>query len=232
MHGKTKEQYMIRKLLVVVAAIAIPVGGLAGIAGASSPHTNAYTSDKVSCTKISGTISFSIPLTSGGFTSGSHTQKTTISASESGCTVKTIAGGAVATGVSGKVSGTLTQTSTGSVSKPADSCGGLAGVSPESGAFTVAWKKGSAAEGTTTLTLKGDTGAAATSGPAKGHATFTVNLKSVAGDFSSKGTTGAKVEAETAKTTVQILTACGKTAATGIKSLGIQNIPGTPITVG
>ncbi len=226
---------MFRKLLVVAAAIAIPVGGMAGIAGASSPHANAYTSDKVSCTTISGTIGFSIPLTSTGFTSGSHTQKTTITASESGCTVKTVAGASVATGVKATVTGSITDTSTGypkgTKTGPADTCTGLVGTTPETGSFTVAWKNGTTAEGSTTLTLSGDTGGVG-SGTSAGHATFTVNLKSVAGDFSSKGTTGAKVKAETAKTIGAITGLCGSTAAKGIKSLGIQDIPGTPITLG
>ena len=55
---------MIRKSLVVAAAIAMPVSIIAvsgGMAGASNPHTAA--TDTIICTKLTGTVSFSPALT-------------------------------------------------------------------------------------------------------------------------------------------------------------------------
>ena len=77
---------MIRKLLVIAAAIAMPVSIVAvsgGMANASSPHT--VGTDKVTCKDLTGTLTFSPKLDKAGYKSGSIT--TTVSASVSGCTV-------------------------------------------------------------------------------------------------------------------------------------------------
>ena len=62
---------MFRKLIVVAAAIAMPVSIVAvsgGMAGASNPHTAA--ADSVSCKGITGTLSFSPKLDAAGYKSG------------------------------------------------------------------------------------------------------------------------------------------------------------------
>ena len=62
---------MIRKLLVVAAAIAMPVSIVAvsgGMASASNPHTAA--TDTASCKAITGTVKFSPKLDNTGYTSG------------------------------------------------------------------------------------------------------------------------------------------------------------------
>src|ERR1700722_4101419 len=114
---------MIRKILVFAAAIAMPVsvvavtGGIAGAAKGPSPAT-----DTAQCTGISATVTFSMPLTNAGYTSGVDT--TTVTGSLSGCTAAgsygpvTISGASVSGSFAGKA---------GSAKHPAGQCTGLLG---------------------------------------------------------------------------------------------------------
>ena len=113
---------MIRKLLVVAAAIAMPVSVVAvsgGLAGASNPHTAG--TDTIKCTKLTGTVKFSPKLTIAGYKSGATT--TTVSAKLSGCT----AAGSFKTKVSGgTVTGTIKGVA-GTASSPSGKCAALTG---------------------------------------------------------------------------------------------------------
>ena len=123
---------MIRKLLVVAAAAALPVtviaasGATAGAKAAPKVDATNYT---VSCTGITGSASFSPPLT----ISSSGAETTKIKGSLSGCTATPSAGGTPIAITGAKVSGSFsTTTSTG--------CAGLLGSTAESGSLTVKWK--------------------------------------------------------------------------------------------
>ena len=123
---------MIRKVLVVAAAVAIPLGlvtATGGLAGAkAAPPINA-TTNTVTCTGVAGSAKFSPPLTTN---EGAGNETTTIKAKLSGCTSN-------ATGLSvtgGSVSGSFSATHTAGT----NGCASLAGSSSESGVLTVKWK--------------------------------------------------------------------------------------------
>src|SRR5665213_2198827 len=106
---------MIRKLMMVAAAAAMPLGVIAatgGIATAKALPTDA-SHDTVTCTGISGSVKFKPALTTSGSPSSSGT--TSIKGALTGCT--TNGGFSI---VSNKVKGVLTSTST-------HACTGLAG---------------------------------------------------------------------------------------------------------
>ncbi len=95
---------MIRKLLVIAAAIAMPVSLVAlagGSASAANPRTS--TSDTIICKTITGTVKFSPKLDKTGYTN--QAIKTTVTATVTGCTVK----GSTAYKVSkGTITGSIT----------------------------------------------------------------------------------------------------------------------------
>lgn len=208
---------MIRKLLVVAAAIAMPVSIVAvsgGMAGASGSPTTAT----ASCTGLKGSIAFTPHLSSKGDGTTPITAKVT--ATLSGCK------GVGATVTAGSVSGSL-KGAAGTASKPSGTCVGLAsGNASEVGTLTIKWTPSSVPA--TVLNVKSDDG-----GTSGGHGTFAIpgNVKStVSGSF--QGTDkGAKDKslAETSLTAASILTSCTK----GIASLAIQNVPGkAAVTLG
>jgi hypothetical protein len=219
---KNKEHYMFRKLLVVAAAIAMPVSIVAvsgGMASASSPHTAA--ADTIVCTKLTGTVKFSPKLTINGYTSGIST--TTVSASLSGCTVK----GSTAEKVTGgTVTGTIKGTA-GTKASPSGKCASLTGSNADSGTLTTKWKATPAAANSV-LNVKSVTG-----GTKSSHGTFTIPGKTkgtASGSFlgANKGASD-KTVAQTTDTITQILTAC----KAGVSSLAIETEPGTtPVSLG
>jgi hypothetical protein len=206
---------MIRKMLVIAAAIAMPVSVVAvtgGVAGAKGKAPTAAT-DTAQCTGISATVTFSMPLTSAGYPSGTET--TTVNGSLSGCTAAgafgpvTISGGSVSGSFAGKA---------GSAKHPAGTCGGLLGATKEKGALTVNWSSSPAVPGTT-ISLKSATGGVA----ADGNASFTVAGK-YKGSFggSDKGK-ASSITAETTQSTGTLGAECG---GSGISSINIQAVVG------
>ncbi len=211
---------MIRKLLVVAAAIAMPVSIIAvsgGMAGASNPHT--VGTDTITCSKLTGTVSFSPALTLKGYTSGVTT--TTVKATVSGCTVK---GSTKQTVTGGAVSGTIKSTK-----GKGGTCGGLTAASiTDSGTLTTKWAP--TAAGSSVLNIKSIAG-----GTKSSHGTFTIPGKvkgTATGSFlgSNKGGSD-KTSAQTTETVTALATACA--SKTGLKSLAIETEPGaTPISLG
>jgi len=218
---------MIRKLLVVAAAIALPVSIVAvtgGMAGASNPHLSGAAGDSVSCKSITGTVKFSPGLSKAGMKSG-HTT-TTVTATLTGCTVT---GSTPITITKGSVKGTIVG-ATGTSSKPTGTCTGLAGNSTDNGKLTTTWtaSKGGPVP-SSVLTVKSVSG-----GTAGGHGTFTIpgSVKgSATGSFLGANNGGSdKSIAETTPTTSALLTGC---LAHGLATLGIQTETGkTAATLG
>ncbi len=126
---------MIRKLLVVAAAIAMPVSAIAvssGTATASSPHTAA--TDTIICKAITGTVTFSPKEDAKGYVG--QAVKSTISATLSGCTAS---GGTKETVTKGTVTGSITGAK-GTTKSPAGTCAGLVSKSStDTGTLTVKW---------------------------------------------------------------------------------------------
>lgn len=122
---------MIRKLLVVAAAIAVPAGLVIGgaTAGAKTPPINA-TNDTATCTTVSGSVKFS-PAVSSSEAAGVTTS--TVKATLGGCT--TNAAGLTIT--NGKTTGSFND---GSHAAGTNGCSTLVGASPESGSLTTKWK--------------------------------------------------------------------------------------------
>ncbi len=214
---------MIRKMLVVAAAIAMPVSIIAvsgGIAGASNPHAGSATTDTISCTKITGSVKFSPALTTKGYTSGVTT--TTVTATLTGCTVKGTYTDKV---TSGAVSGTIKSTK-----GKGGTCGGLVAKSiTDAGTLTTKWKATPAVPNSG-LNIKSVAG-----GTKNNHGTFTIpgTVKgTAAGSFqgANKGASD-KTIAQTTATVSQLATACSSKG--GLSSLAIETEPGTtPISLG
>jgi len=197
---------MIRKLLVVAAAIAMPVSVIAvsgGIAGAAKGPSAA--TDTATCTTLSATVHFSIPLTLTGSTSG--TEVTTISGTYSGCS----ASGAFPISItSGTISGTFTS-KPGSAKHPTAGCANLSGVSKEKGSIVTTWNNPAA--GTTTTIVKSITG-----GTAGGHGTFQVNGK-YKGSFG--GADKGKTSTNAAQTSATVAAITAQCSSGGVSSLSI-----------
>ncbi len=214
---------MIRKLLVIAAAVAMPVSVIAvggGIASASNPHTAA--TDTITCKTLTGTLSFSPKITAKGYTSG--TVKTTVSATVSGCTVSGSTKETVSKGVTtGVLSGTP-----GSVSKPAGQCTGLATGGTETGTLTTKWTA-SATTAPSVLVVK-----STAAGSVGGHGTFTLPGKvkgSASGSFlgSNKGAS----DTTTSEATLPTSSLGATCLKSGLTSLKIQNVSGkAAVTLG
>lgn len=129
---------MIRRMLVIAAAIAVAVGVIGatgGVAGAGA--ATGVEADTLHCATEQAVATFSIPFTAKGVTSGQET--TTITGSLSDCTVSgptPVSGTVTAT-----ISGTLVSGKPGSVKNPAAVCATLAGgvTTKEKGNLTVKW---------------------------------------------------------------------------------------------
>lgn len=212
---------MIRKLLVIAAAIAMPVS-LVALAGgsASAAISHSSTSDTIICKTITGTVKFSPKLDKTGYTN--QAIKTTVTATVAGCTVK----GSTAYKVSkGTITGTITGTK-GTTSKKAGTCTGLLGSSTDNGTLTSKWSVSSGAvPPASVLGIKSVKGGTAGS-PAHGTFTLPGSVKGTAsGSFQGANHgSGDMSIAETKDTATQFLTACD--SAAGVSSLAIQTEPG------
>ena len=204
---------MIRKLLLVAAATAMPLGMIAATAGTSAakapPKVNATTAT-VTCTGISGTASFKPSVTSN---EPAGTTKTSIKATLTGCTTND---GVTVTKAS--VKGTLSDT------HPAENgCLGLAGSISATGPLTTKWtttpKLSSGASVINVNSLTGGIGS-------DGNATFSIPGSTPNGTPSGsfQGTDGGAGDATSAQTTTSadsILTTCG--GKKGLKSIAIES---------
>jgi len=154
---------MMRKLLVIAAAIAIPFGLIAatgGVAGAVT--TGPAAADSIVCHDITGTLHFNRALNNTGYTSG--TIVTTVSATLTGCTT---AGSYSVTVSKGAVAGTLTSAA-GTTSHPIGKCTGLVGSAKEVGTLTTTWTANHSILASKS-SVKSDTG-----GSHSGYGTFTI----------------------------------------------------------
>jgi hypothetical protein len=122
---------MIRKVLLVAAAVAVPAGLIigGGVAAAGAPKINA-TNDTATCTTVSGSAKFS-PAVSSSEAAGTTT--TTVKATLGGCT--TNAAGLTIT--SGSTKGSFVSNSH---TAGTNGCSALVGASPETGSLTTTWK--------------------------------------------------------------------------------------------
>ena len=192
---------MLRKLLLVAAATAMPIGFIAASGGLASarpaPPVNA-TPASVTCTGISGSAKFSPAMTSDE-TAGSGT--TTIKAALTGCTTND---GVTVTGA--KVAGVLTSTSTAGE----NGCAALAGSSSDTGNLTTTWKTTpKLVTKTSTIDVKSIAGSIGSDG----NATFNIpgSTPNGAASGSFQGTNGGASERTAAQTTTSaasILTTC------------------------
>jgi hypothetical protein len=212
---------MIRKLLVIAAAVAMPVSVVAvtsGVAGAKVKPPTAAT-DTATCSGLSGTISFSEPLTNAGYPSGIET--TTVSGTLSGCTAS---GGFAVSGLSATLSGTFAGKA-GSAKHPSGVCTGLLGATKEKGSIAVGWTS-SPPVPNTTISLKSAAGGVGTNG----NASFSLT-GSYKGSFG--GADKGKSSSVEAYTTASVGTLAAECAGAGISSLTIVSPPtGNPITLG
>ena len=211
---------MIRKLLVVAAAIAMPVSIVAvsgGMAGASNPRTAA--SDSISCSKITGTLTFSPKLTAAGYKSGKISTK--VSGTLTGCKVT---GSTKITVTKGVVTGTLVGAA-GTSTKPAGKCTGLSGNGVETGNLTTKWTA-NVSTPNSVLGVKSDLGGTTGSGSTE-RGTFTIpgSTKGTASGSFLGANHGAsdKSVAETTITPSAIISSCVKS---GLSSLKIQQEAG------
>ena len=205
---------MIRKMLVVAAAAAMPITAIAatgGISGAGAPKVDA-TTYTVACTGISATAKFSPALTTLG--GPASNEATSIKGSATGCTVTPTLGGTPVSVTSVKISGTINNAGS------THTCGGLTTATSETGSLTAKWK--------TTPKL---TAASSVVNPnsvlggvgGDGHATFALSFgAATSGPF--QGTDGGITSSNSAETVLPvagptgILALCG---GKGIKSLAI-----------
>jgi len=226
---KNKEQYMFRKLLLVGAAIAMPVSIVAvsgGMAGASNPHTAA--TDSVACKDITGTLTFSPKIDAKGYTSGHISTK--ISATVTGCTVT---GSTPITITKGTIAGTLVG-ATGTKTKPDGQCTGLGKGGSEIGNLTTTWtaSKGGPVPNSV-LGVKSNIGGTVGSGSTE-HGTFSIpgaTKGTSSGSFlgTNKGASD-KSQSETKLTYGSVASTCLKS---GLTSLAIVQESGkTAVTLG
>ena len=196
---------MIRKMLIVAAAVAMPVSVVAASAGtatASTPKVDATTAT-VTCTGITAAAKFNPALTTAG--SAASNEVTSIKGSASGCTTND---GVTVTGV--KVSGVIT--SAGST----HTCGALASPTTETGNLTATWKTSPKLTAKSSVlpvnTVTGGVGG-------NGNATFKISFGTPSGDF--QGTDAGALDATDAMTTTSIASILGSCGGKGLKSIGV-----------
>ncbi|MGO8871076.1 MAG: hypothetical protein ACLQPH_06685 [Acidimicrobiales bacterium] len=205
---------MIRKLLLVAAAAAMPVGMIAatgGIASAKAPPVDA-THATISCTTISGSATFVPPVTADE-SAGSASIK--IKAKVSGCTTND-----GVTVVSGGATGTLTTTRTAGE----NGCTALAGGSLATGALTTKWKSTPAlSSGSSVINVNSIAGSVLGNGNAGFNIPGTVPNGAPSGSF--QGTDAGAGDMTSAQTTLPALTLLANCDKKGLKSIKITSPP-------
>jgi hypothetical protein len=218
---------MIRKMLVIAAAVAMPVSVIAMTAGpAGAASTVNATNYTVSCTGITAKATFSPALTTLGSTPGVETTK--IAGTASGCTVTPTLGGTAVHVKKATISGTITNPTS------SHTCTGLETATTETGSLKVKWTT-TPKLSTTTSVVKPTTVTGAVG--ADLHATFAIAFGTGAtGPFQgSDGGISSTTNAETVLGGPAINAQCATTA--GLTTLGIQpnsvtNGGGPAFTVG
>jgi hypothetical protein len=191
---------MIRKLLLVVAATAMPIGFIAATGGMASAKTSPVnaTTATVTCTGITGTAKFTPAITA---SESAGTSTTSIKAKLTGCTTND---GVTVSGAS--VSGVLSSTRTAGE----NGCTALAGSSADSGNLTTKWKTApKLVSPTSTIAVKSIAGSIG----GDGNATFSIpgTTPNGAPSGSFQGTNSGASDATSAQTTTSassILTTC------------------------
>ncbi len=163
------------------------------------------------CSNITGTVSFSIPLTNAGNTTGG-VETSTANATVSGCTAS---GPFPVTVTSGTISGTFAGKA-GSTKHPSAQCTGLLGTSKNKGTVTTSWNS-SPGVAATTIGVKTVTG-----GVDGSQAQFMLNGK-FKGSFggSDKGKTSSSVS-DTVETVGTLGGECG---GAGISTIHLRILP-------
>jgi hypothetical protein len=185
---------MLRKIMLGVCAVGLPLGLLAVVVAPSvaSASVTKNGTGTYSCTKITGTLTYNPPISN----ASTATKETlTVKIKASGCS-----GGSPAVAA---LSASMTHVSKGS---GVGTCGSALGGG--SADLKVAYTNGAAASTITGTITPGST--------MSGKADFTVNPAKVTGSYP---TTTADVAADLSQTETQILAACGK--KTGVKTLKI-----------
>jgi hypothetical protein len=222
---------MIRRLLVIAAAVAVPVSVVAatgGVAGAAAP--TGVQLDHLHCTTESTTASFSVPFSATGVTGGQQ-QMTTITGTISGCTV-TSGPVAIPGTITGTISGTLATGKPASTKHPAGMCASLANgtVTKEKGTLTVTWSGDPLVNGLTSSTkVKSISGGALTVGGIV-YGGFTVNGKALKTNIfqgTDKGASGVA----SSMTVMQGAPLLAQCTSTGLSSIALQAQP-TGLTFG
>jgi hypothetical protein len=192
---------MIRKLLLIGAAAAVPAGLIVGGGVAAASGGVDATHYTVTCTTVSGSAKFSPPITS---SEAAGTTKTTVKATLGGCTA---VGTPTVTVTSGKTSGSFTSTSH---VAGTNGCSALAGTSVESGSLTTKWKTSPKLTSGSSVTPVTETYGYAAS---DGHAGFELpkpgDPASGTGSFEgTDGGAGDQSNAESTVTATALLTTC------------------------
>lgn len=203
---------MIRKMLVVAAAVAMPVSVIAATTGpavAATPKVDA-THYTVTCGAIAATASFKPALTLAGVVTPTL-ETTKIKGTAGSCVATPSTGGTPITISKATITGTLTNAASNL------DCGGLATATTEAGSLTVKWKTSPALTATSsTATPTSVMGAVG----ADGNATFGISFSGVSGPFQGTDSgTSSTNDAETTTSAGAILGTCG--SKSGLKSIKI-----------
>ena len=206
---------MIRKLLLVAAATAMPLGMVAAtgsIAGAGTPKVDA-TNYTLACTGISGEAKFKPALT---FTS-SGPETVSVKATLSGCTATPTLGGTPVTITSASVKGTLTDPSS-------TGCTGLLGSTNTAGTLSTKFKTSpKLTDATSDVTVNSVNGGETADSQ---HGLFgipgTIPNGAASGPFQgTDGGAGDVTAAATVETVTDLTTAC--TSSKGLKDVHLTN---------
>jgi len=215
---------MIRKLLVVAAAAAMPITAIAATGGIASAKTLPVdaTNYTVNCTSIAATAKLAPALTN--TATAASNEATSIKGTASGCTVTPTAGGTAVAVTSVKIKGTINDASS------THTCGGLVTPTSETGSLSISWKTSPKLTSSTSVvnptTVAGGVGA-------DGNATFSLAYgAATSGPFqgTDNGTSSA-TSAETTTSVSSIVATCG--GKKGLKSIGIttNTNPGAPVAI-
>jgi hypothetical protein len=227
-----KEHHMIRKLLLIAAAVAMPVGFIAATAGTASagkvidPTLAPATAN---CTLSGGSLTFKVPIgivTAGGYQAPAKNKGNQIKIA--GVTL-TCTSSVVTGSFTGTASGKIKTTHVGQDPATFYSCTGLLGVSPQpgatlSGSLKVKW---SPPVGQKFASSKSVIGISSVSGGVDGggHGTFTIpgnpGTGSITGSFPGGDAGASSISTTaTADTEGQLATQCSSTGGLSTVNLG------------
>jgi hypothetical protein len=218
---------MIRKLLLVAAAVAMPVGMIAGTADVAGATVIVVTTNTASCGTVAGTLTFSHFLSTKGVTlapGGTYTLKTKVVATLAKCPTNKLG----MTITKGSVTGTISQVTknTGTKAIQVATCTGLEGTQKVTAPLTTKW---TLSPTTTTVAptvshFNQFVGGTVVESNGSAYGTFTLpgagGITSSTGSFEGTDHGASNVtNARTVLTAGAILTACNK--STGVPKLSI-----------